>query len=100
MMKHLQGKNLAHPGCLIGVTTGLIIGIILAGILASVFNAPYTTVLLAWFGLTFILGAIGWTIGTILTGRYPIPEEKLLAVAAGEDTVTPTKASDLQSSQS
>jgi hypothetical protein len=70
MMKRLQGKNLAHPGCLTGVTTGLTIGIILAGILASVFNVPYTTVLLVWFALTFGLGAIGWIIGTSLTSRF------------------------------
>lgn len=71
MMKRLRGKNLAHPGCLIGITTGLTIGIILAGILAQVFNVPLTTVLLVWFGLTFVLGAIGWIIGTRLTNKFP-----------------------------
>ena len=34
MMKRLRGRNLAHPGCLIGVTTGLSLGIILAAVLA------------------------------------------------------------------
>ena len=71
MMKRLRGKNLAHPGCLIGMTTGLTIGIILAGILAQGFNLPLTTVLLVWFGLTLILGAIGWIIGTRLTSKFP-----------------------------
>jgi hypothetical protein len=89
MMKHLRGKNLAHPGCLIGVTTGLTLGIILAGILASVFNAPYTTVLLVWFGLTFVLGAIGWIIGTSLTKKYPALEE--------ETTTTETEAAPAKS---
>ena len=70
MMKRLRGKNLAHPGCLIGTTTGLTIGIILAGILAQVFNMPLTTVLLVWFGLTFVLGAIGWIAGTRLTSKF------------------------------
>lgn len=76
MMKHLRGKNLAHPGCLIGVTTGLTLGIILAGILASVFNVPYATVLLVWFGLTVGLGAIGWIIGTRLTSKFPALAEE------------------------
>jgi hypothetical protein len=71
MMKRLRGKNLAHPGCLIGTTTGLTIGIILAGILAGVLNVPLTTVLLVWFGLTFVLGAFGWITGTRLTSKFP-----------------------------
>lgn len=71
MMKRLRGKNLAHPGCLIGITTGLTIGIILAGILAEVFNVPLTTVLFVWFGLTTALGAIGWITGTRLTSKFP-----------------------------
>ncbi len=76
MMKRLRGKNLAHPGCLIGVTIGLTIGIILAGILAAVFNVAYATVLLVWFGLTFILGAIGWITGTRLTSKFPALTEE------------------------
>jgi len=71
MMKRLRGKNLAHPGCLIGTTIGLTIGIILAGILAQVFNLSLTTVLLVWFGLTIVLGAIGWITGTRLTSKFP-----------------------------
>jgi hypothetical protein len=71
MMNRLRGKNLAHPGCLIGTTTGLIIGIILAGILAKVLNTPFTTLLLVWFGLTIVLGTIGWIIGTRLTSKFP-----------------------------
>jgi hypothetical protein len=94
MMKHLRGKNLAHPGCLIGVTAGLTLGIILAGILASVFHAVYTTVLLVWFGLTFVLAATGWIIGTILTGRYPAMEEEAVATKADGSQVKP---GDLQS---
>jgi len=70
-MTRLRGKNLAHPGCLIGTTTGLTIGIVLAGILAQGFNISLTTVLLVWFGLTFSLGAIGWITGTRLTSKFP-----------------------------
>jgi hypothetical protein len=88
MMTRLRGKNLAHPGCLIGVTTGLTIGIVLAGILASVFNVSYTTVLLVWFGLTFSLGAIGWILGTRLTDKFPALTE--------EETTTPKETSNGQ----
>jgi hypothetical protein len=71
MMKRLRGRNLAHPGCLIGVTAGLALGIMLAGILAIAFNTPYNTVLLVWFGMTVGLGAIGWLVGSVLTSRFP-----------------------------
>jgi hypothetical protein len=71
MMNRLRGKNLAHPGCLIGTTIGLTIGIILAGIMVKALNTPFTTVLLVWFGLTLVLGAIGWIIGTRLTSKFP-----------------------------
>lgn len=68
MMKRLQGRNLAHPGCLVGMTSGLTLGIILAGILA-VENVALNTVLLIWLGLTCLLGAIGWVVGNRLTAR-------------------------------
>ena len=75
MMKRFRGRNLAHPGCLIGVTAGLTFGIILAGVLASVFSVPYNTVLLTWLGLTIGLGAIGWIAGSLLSSRFPaLPE--------------------------
>ncbi len=76
MMKRLRGRNLAHPGCLIGVTTGLIVGIVLAGILAAVFNVAFNEVLLVWFGLTFVLGTIGWIIGDRLSPRFPALDEE------------------------
>lgn len=74
MMKRLRGHNLAHPGCLIGVTAGLTLGIILAAILA-LHNVTLNAVLLIWLGLTVGLGAIGWIIGTRLTSRFPALEE-------------------------
>lgn len=75
MMNKLRGRSLAHPGCLIGVTTGLILGIILAGILAMV-NVALNVDLLVWLGLTAVLGALGWVIGSALTSRFPALEEK------------------------
>lgn len=75
MMKKLRGRNLAHPGCLVGITAGLTLGILLAGILAVFFNVALNTDLLIWFGLTVGLGAIGWVIGTRLTSRFATLED-------------------------
>jgi hypothetical protein len=75
MMKKLRGRNLAHPGCLIGVTVGLTLGIVLAAILATL-NVALNTVLLAWLGLTLGLGAIGWIIGDRLSSRFPALDEQ------------------------
>jgi hypothetical protein len=62
MMKRLQGRNLRHPGCLIGITAGLTIGIALAGGLAYT-TIPYETLLWIWLGITVVLGTTGWIIG-------------------------------------
>lgn len=75
MMNKLRGRNLAHPGCLIGVTTGLTLGIVLAGVLAMS-NVALNTDLLIWLGLTAGLGAIGWVTGSALSSRFPALEEK------------------------
>jgi hypothetical protein len=75
MINKLRGRNLAHPGCLIGTTAGLVLGIILAGILANL-NVPLNTDLLAWLGLTVVLGVIGWVSGSSLSSRFPALEEK------------------------
>ena len=78
MMKRLRGRSLAHPGCLVGVTLGLALGIILAGVL-SLHNISLNTVLLIWLGLTVGLGAIGWVVGTRLTPRFAAIEETVTA---------------------
>lgn len=75
MMKKLRGRNLAHPGCLIGTTVGLIFGIILAGVLAQLLNVSLNMLLFTWLGLTILLGAIGWIIGDRLSPRFPPLEE-------------------------
>lgn len=78
MIKRLRGRNLAHPGCLIGVTLGLTLGIILGGILA-VQNVALNTVLLIWLAMTLGLGAIGWITGHRLTPRFPTLDESASA---------------------
>jgi hypothetical protein len=75
MMNQLRGRSLAHPGCLIGITTGLILGIVLAGLLAMV-NVSFAIDLCVWLGLTVGLGAIGWILGSALSSRFPALEEK------------------------
>lgn len=76
MMRHLRGRNLGHPGCLLGITVGLTFGIILAGILATAFNIALHIDLLVWLGLTLGLGAIGWGIGDRLSSRFLALEEE------------------------
>lgn len=75
MMNKMRGRNLAHPGCLIGITTGLTLGLILAGILAAI-NVSFILDLLIWLGLTVVLAAAGWFIGSALSSRFPPLEEK------------------------
>jgi len=74
-MKKLRGRNLSHPGCLVGVTIGLTLGIVLAGILAFL-NIALNTDLLIWLGLTIGLGAIGWVIGNRLSSRFSVLDEQ------------------------
>lgn len=82
MMKKLRGRNLAHPGCLIGITAGLILGIVLAGIMALFFDVGLTVLLLIWFGLTLGLGVVGWIIGDRLSSRFPALEEDTASTEA------------------
>lgn len=84
MMKRLRGRNLAHPGCLVGVTLGLALGIVLAAILALQ-NMSLNSVLLIWLGLTVGLGAIGWIVGNRLTGRFPAIDEAAAASEKGAE---------------
>lgn len=88
-MKHLRGRNLAHPGCLIGTTTGLTLGIILSGIMAAVYNVPLNTILLTWLGLTVGLAAIGWFIGDRLSSRFPAREEEPTEEISASQTTPP-----------
>ncbi len=89
MMRNLRGRNLAHPGCLIGVTAGLTLGIILAGVLAAVFSVALNTDLLVWLGLTVGLGAVGWIIGDRLSSRFPALEEEAPPQSEGKGAPLP-----------
>jgi hypothetical protein len=76
MINKLRGHNLTHPGCLVGVTTGLTIGIILAGVMAIAYNVALNIDALTWLVLTVGLGAIGWIIGHRLTPRFAALESE------------------------
>src|SRR5258708_35559829 len=88
MMKKLRGRNLAHPGCLIGITAGLTLGIVLAAILAKL-NVALNTVLLIWLALTLGLGVIGWFIGDRLTWRFPALEDRASVDQAHPEDASP-----------
>ncbi|MDQ6661100.1 MAG: hypothetical protein M3Z24_09055 [Chloroflexota bacterium] len=74
MMKRLEGRSLAHPGCMMGIVAGLIIGIVLGGVLASAYNVTLGTILWIWLGLTIGLAIIGWIIGERLSTRFRFPK--------------------------
>lgn len=83
MMKQLRGRNLAHPGCLIGLTLGLIIGITLAGILAVSTKLSYTAVILVWASITLVLAVSGWMTGSRLSSKFsPLEEDAADAASA------------------
>lgn len=71
MLDQLRGRNLAHVGCTIGLTLGLILGMIAAFVVVllnhAVQAAGYATIV--FFGITFILGAVGYVLGSRATQR-------------------------------
>jgi hypothetical protein len=70
-MDQLRGRNLAHVGCTIGLASGLILGIVLAGLLVVLLNsdAGATIATIVFFALTFGLGALGYLLGGRATQR-------------------------------
>lgn len=65
MLEQLRGRNLAHVGCTIGLTLGLVVGMLSAiAIIALVQgDAAVTWATVAFFCLTFALGALGYVVG-------------------------------------
>ena len=76
MMNQMRGRNLGHPGCLVGITVGMTLGTIVAGVMAATFNIALNTDLLVWLGLTLGFAALGWIVGDRLSSRFPALEEK------------------------
>ena len=71
MLDELRGRNLAHVGCTIGLTLGLILGLVAALIIVTLVRAGSATNLatVAWFGLTFALGVVGYWAGGQVSRR-------------------------------
>jgi uncharacterized protein YacL len=76
-MERLRGRNLSHIGCTLGLTLGLFLGLLFAVLVLQV--SPSVNVALAVFlGVTLILGAMGFALGTVATrhlwgdGRPPL----------------------------
>jgi hypothetical protein len=65
------------------MTAGLILGIIVAGVLASVFAVSLNIVMLVWLLVTLGLAATGWITGDRLSSRFPALEEEK---TSGEET--------------
>ncbi len=65
MLEQLRGRNLAHVGCTIGLTLGLIVGMFAAIAIISLVRAAAAVNLatIAFFGLTFALGLLGYIVG-------------------------------------
>jgi hypothetical protein len=68
MLEQLRGRNLAHVGCTLGLLGGLILGLVVAIIIIQIAQsaAAANWAAVAWLGLTFALGALGYYLG----GRY------------------------------
>lgn len=65
MLEELRGRNLAHVGCTIGLTLGLFLGLVVALAIVVLVRTTSATNLatVAWFGLTFALGVVGYWAG-------------------------------------
>ncbi len=71
MLEELRGRNLAHVGCTIGLTLGLFLGLVVALVIITLVNVASATnwATVAWFGLTFALGAVGYWAGGRISRR-------------------------------
>lgn len=71
MLQQLRGRNLAHVGCTLGLVLGLVLGMFAAIIIISLYRAAEAAnwATLAFFAVTFGLGAIGYVSGSRLTRR-------------------------------
>jgi high-affinity Fe2+/Pb2+ permease len=66
MMKKLEGRSWKHPGCALGMTAGLILGIVIAGLVAYL-GIDFNILIMIWLGMIVVLGLIGWVIGDLIS---------------------------------
>ena len=65
MLEQLRGRNLAHVGCTLGLALGLTLGILVGLLITVVVRTPaaLTLATIAFFAVTFGLGALGYYLG-------------------------------------
>jgi hypothetical protein len=78
MLEQLRGRNLAHVGCTIGLTLGLIVGMLAAILIIALVRATSAVNLatVAFFGLTFALGLLGYIVGGRSSRRGVTPDRR------------------------
>lgn len=71
MLNELRGRNLAHVGCTLGLTLGLVLGLVAALVIVILVHTASATnwATVAWFGLTFALGIVGYWAGGQVSRR-------------------------------
>lgn len=71
MLDQLRGRNLAHVGCTFGLLVGLVVGMVAGIIIISIFSNPSAAswAALVWLGVTGVLGAVGYALGSWATER-------------------------------
>lgn len=71
MLDQLRGRNLAHVGCTIGLTGGLLLGLLAALIVIQVMqnNDAVSVATIIWLGATAALGGLGYYLGGYVSRR-------------------------------
>jgi uncharacterized membrane protein YccC len=71
MLDQLRGRNLAHVGCTFGLVVGLIVGMVAGILIISLFSqqSAASWAALVWLGITGVLGAAGYALGSWATAR-------------------------------
>lgn len=71
MLNQLRGRNLAHVGCTLGLTAGLLLGLFAALIIIQVMQnlTAVNVATVVWLGATVVLGSLGYYLGGYVSRR-------------------------------
>ena len=71
MLDQLRGRNLAHVGCTLGLTGGLLLGLIAALVVIQVMQNSngVNIATVVWLGATVLLGGLGYYLGGYVSRR-------------------------------
>jgi hypothetical protein len=83
MVRQLRGRNLSHIGCTLGLVAGLSLGMLLA-LVALRLSPSVNTAFAVFAGVTLVLGAVGYYLGTVATRHYAHPAEPANPEGPGE----------------